>query len=177
MTAFVLCVHACVCMCVRVCVCAQTLDVFLTWFVCLRNQPLSGLQSHSPDQQVHLDQSPPGKQIKCNSDKSEEVNIGMYNVAGPAPCQTCAGPLCCNHVQHDWKERKANDSKCIQKQGDHWFVAGHCQPCFIYASNLELLISPHSILPHGDTDTPGTSNERDRVRLLRMAGGSVIHLP
>ena len=58
---FVLCVHACVC--VRVCVCAQTLDVFLTWFVCLRNQSVSGLQSHLPDQQVHLDQSPPGKQM------------------------------------------------------------------------------------------------------------------
>ena len=56
---------------------------------------------------------------KCNSDKSEEFDVGMYNVAGPAPCQTCAGPLCCNHVQHDWKERKANDSKCIIKQGDH----------------------------------------------------------
>jgi hypothetical protein len=37
------------------------------------------------------------------------------------------------------------------------------------------LIGPHSILPHGDT--PGTSNQLDRVRLLRMAGGSVIHLP
>ena len=32
-----------------------------------------------------------------------------------------------------------------------------------------------SLQLHGDA--PGTSNQLDRVRLLRMAGGSVIHLP
>ena len=164
---FVLCVHACVC------VCAQTLDVF--WhgsYVWEINQCRDYNRTYQTSKftltSLHLVN-------KCNSDKSEEFDVGMYNVAGPAPCQTCAGPLCCNHVQHDWKERKANDSKCIQKQGDHWFIAAHCQPCFIYARILELLIGPHSILPHGDT--PGTSNQLDRVRLLRMAGGSVIHLP
>ena len=113
---FVLCVHG---VCVCVCVCAQTLDVFLTWFVCLRNQSVSGLQSHLPDQQVHLDQSPPGKPnvilISLKNSMLECIMLraarALSNMCWASLLQPCAG--------HDWKERKANDSKCIKKQGDH----------------------------------------------------------